>query len=154
MIFFGHLGLTLAVTRAADKTIINRKHTDRTLDIDYRLVLLGSLLPDIIDKCILFFLAGERFKSGRLFAHSLLFSILLFALGIAIRYAYKKSWGIILAGCVFMHQIFDMMWKQLNIFLWPVYDFLPSKIINSLQVWSPGILRIPLKMPAMEKSES
>ena len=134
--------------------MLNRKPVNPPLDIDYRLVLLGSLLPDIIDKCILFFLAGERFKSGRLFAHSLLFLILLFALGITIRYAYKKSWGIILAACVFIHQILDMMWMQLNIFLWPVYDFLPLKTVESLQAWSPGILKIPLKIPAMEQSES
>ena len=35
----------------------------------------------IVDKFILFFLSGERFSSGRMFANSLLFVFLLFAFG-------------------------------------------------------------------------
>lgn len=73
MIFFGNLGITLAITRTADK-IISTGITC-ALDIDYRVVLLGSLMPDIIDKGILFFLSGERFRSGRMFAHSFLFTL-------------------------------------------------------------------------------
>ena len=148
MIFFGHLGITLAVARTTDKIIFDRKPF--THYIDYRLVFLGSLLPDIIDKCILFFLAGERFSSGRMFAHSFLFIMLFFTLGIVVWRTYKKSWVLILAACSFVHQLLDVMWKQLNIFLWPVYDSILQK---SIQVWSPLTQKISVKAPAMEQSE-
>ena len=144
MILFGHIGMTLAATRLADKTIINRKTIAIIRDIDYRFVILGSLLPDILDKSILLFLSGEKFKTGRLFAHSLLFSLLIFILGIAVWYGYKKSWVFILAACCFIHQMLDEMWKQSNIFFWPFYDFLSSRIHKLLQVWVPGMLKTPV----------
>lgn len=152
MIFFGHLGLTLAVTRTADKITINRKHTDRIMGIDYRVVLVGSLLPDIIDKSILFFISGEKFKTGRLYAHSLLFALILFIIGIAVWYAYKKSLGIILAACSFVHLILDNMWSQLKVFLWPVYAFLPLEISKSLQVWSQHFVKTTAAKQTAESS--
>jgi inner membrane protein len=119
MIFFGHLGITFAATRAADKAVVD---TPYSMDIDYRLVLLGSILPDIIDKCTLFFLSGEKFRSGRIFSHSLLFILLLFVLGAVVWYAYKKSWALVLAFCSVIHQVLDGMWKHLDIFLWPFFN--------------------------------
>lgn len=148
MIFFGHLGITLAVARTADKIIFDKKPF--THYIDYRLVFLGSLLPDIIDKCILFFLAGERFKSGRMFAHSFLFIMLFLTLGIVVWRTYKKLWVLILAACSFVHQLLDVMWKQLNIFLWPVYDSIFQK---SIQVWSPHTQKMSSKASVIRHSE-
>ncbi len=150
MILFGHLGITLAAVRTADKTIINR---NPGLDIDYRFVLLGALLPDIIDKCILFFLSNETFRSGRMFAHSLLFTLLLLTLGETVRYWYKKSWVLVLAACSFIHLLLDEMWKQLNIFFWPFYDFILSRSYRAVETWSPGILKIPVKAHARVEGE-
>lgn len=137
MIFFGHLGITLAVTRTADKIIINRNPAADSIYLDYRLVLAGSMLPDVIDKCILFFLSGEKFSSGRMFAHTFLFTMLLIALGLVVLNTYRKSWVLVLAACCLFHQLLDIMWKQLNIFLWPVYDKL---LPQSIQTSAPDLL--------------
>lgn len=45
MIFFGHLGLTGLAAKAVEKSLGNIK-------IDYRVVFVGSILPDLIDKPI------------------------------------------------------------------------------------------------------
>ena len=148
MIFFGHLGITLAVARTADKIVLDRKPL--THYIDYRLVLAGSMLPDVIDKFILFFLSGERFSSGRMFAHSLMFALLFLALGMVVLQVYRKSWVLVLAVCCFFHQLLDIMWKQLNIFLWPVYDTLQSK---SIQTSAPDILNMPIMSSEVIKGD-
>ena len=137
MIFFGHLGLTLAAVRTADKTIINR-YPKTIVDtykkgIDYRFVLLGAILPDLIDKGILFFASGRNFVSGRIFAHSLLFILLLFTLGIVVSIKYKKNWVLVLSFCCLFHQLLDEMWKELNIFFWPVYGSLPPKANKAVE---------------------
>ena len=40
--------------------------------IDYRLVLIGSLLPDILDKPLWLIASGDIFLSGRTYGHTLL----------------------------------------------------------------------------------
>lgn len=146
MIFFGHIGLTLAITRTLDKTINNRNSKVTILDIDYRLIILGSMLPDIIDKGILLFLFGKGLSYGRLLAHSLLFTLLLSVLGMAVLYFYRKSWVIALAICFFIHQMLDAMWNQFNIFLWPAYNFSSFEIYRNIEILTPRLLIIPLKV--------
>lgn len=139
MILFGHLGLTLAITRTVDKAAINRNFIINWSTIDYRIVLLGALLPDIIDKAILFVISDETFRSGRLFAHSFLFVLLSFILGLIVWYGYNKSWILVLAVSSFIHQLLDAMWTKLDTFLWPVFDLIHSQGGNSVQVWLPDI---------------
>jgi inner membrane protein len=106
------------------------------------MVLAGSMLPDIIDKCILFFISGERLSSGRMFAHSLLFTLLFLALGMASLHIYRKSWVLVFAACSLVHQLLDVMWKQLDIFFWPLYRSLLSQ---GIQTFSPDLLDMPVK---------
>lgn len=145
MIFFGHIGITVAAVDAAENALIPRPGY-----IDYRLVIAGSILPDIIDKFMLFFLSGAKFSSGRIFAHSLLFSLLLFALGIALLKVHHKSSVLILAACCFLHQLMDVMWKQLNVFLWPVYNAL----LKSVPTMVTDILDMPVKSSEVIKGGS
>jgi len=53
-----------------------------SFQLDYRLLMLGSMLPDIIDKPLGLWLLVDVFSNGRIFAHSLLFTTLLVAAGI------------------------------------------------------------------------
>ena len=68
MLLFAHLGLTLARARLI-----------RGADLAF--VLLGSMLPDIIDKPLGTILFGTP-AMGRIFAHTLLFLLLLAAVAI------------------------------------------------------------------------
>ncbi len=68
----GHLGIPLLMV-----------FTRRDPDIDVRLLMLGSILPDLIDKPLGHLIFPE--DNGRIFAHSLLFVILLVLIGIRSR---------------------------------------------------------------------
>jgi Predicted membrane-bound metal-dependent hydrolase (DUF457). len=116
MILFGHLGLTYAITRTVDKVALKGK-----AEIDYRLVFIGSMLPDIIDKPIIFLLSNDSIHSGRIFAHTLLFTLLLSVIGFLVRKKASKPWLLVLAGSSLIHLILDSMWHYPDILFWPSY---------------------------------
>jgi hypothetical protein len=72
---FGHVGLTTLTARVIEKSTNEKR-------MDYRLVVIGSLLPDLIDKPIGRILFQNRFESGRVFAHTLAFVLVLISIGL------------------------------------------------------------------------
>ncbi|MDD3224365.1 MAG: metal-dependent hydrolase [Clostridium sp.] len=118
MIFFGHVGPTMALIKGYDK--IRSKKEDY---IDYRVVMVGSVLPDIIDKPIGAVFFRNVFHNSRIFGHTLLFSLILILIGIFRMIKYKKTGNnfFILGICSFVHQMLDSMWLYKAIFLWPLY---------------------------------
>lgn len=116
MILFGHLGLTYAAVRAIDKAALKGKSS-----MDYRLVFIGSMLPDLIDKPIIFFISNDSIHSGRIFAHTLLFGIFLTILGLIIRKKSTKPWAFVVAGSCMIHLVLDSMWHYLNVLFWPAF---------------------------------
>ena len=70
--------------------------------VDLRVLLVGSLLPDIIDKPIGLLVFPDLFGTGRLFCHTLLFCLLL-----------ALSYGSA------MHLVLDGMWRSPETLLWP-----------------------------------
>lgn len=114
MIFFGHVGLTGLTTKIAEKSIGKMK-------IDYRVVLIGSILPDLIDKPIGRLLFAKTFNTGRVFAHTLLFIFILFGIGLYRWHRYRKiGWLVLTESCV-LHDVFDSMWGIPETFYWPLF---------------------------------
>ena len=134
MLFFGHVGITLGVAKTCDYLLskpvavtgagstptfgLRRKIKERIGNVDYRLVIIGSLLPDIIDKPI-FMLFGGAHLSGRDYAHSLLFNVLLFTGGLLLTRK-KKSWLIVLSLSSLAHLLFDQIWIDPVTLWWPL----------------------------------
>jgi membrane-bound metal-dependent hydrolase YbcI (DUF457 family) len=94
--------------------------------IDYRVVVLGSLLPDIIDKPVWLLAIGDVSLSGRGYAHTLLFNLALLAAGLVL-IRYRKSWLLPIAVSSVMHLIFDQMWRSPARLLWPLLGPLPEE---------------------------
>jgi len=96
--------------------------------IDYRLILLGSVLPDILDKPLGVWLLRDALSNGRILGHTLLFSTLLLAAGF---YVYIKNRKLSLLcssfGCI-VHLILDKMWLYPATLLWPVYSWTFEKV--------------------------
>jgi len=88
--------------------------------VDIRALLVGSLLPDIIDKPVGQWLFGEYFSNGRIFSHTLLFLILITISGLLIYRYYGKTWFLFLSFGTFMHLILDEMWRAPGTLLWPI----------------------------------
>lgn len=87
-------------------------------NIDYRLVILGSLLPDIVDKPLWFLSQGGLFPSGRSYAHTFLFSLILLIGGL-ILLKFRKSWLLTVSLSSFSHLILDEMWQTPATLWWP-----------------------------------
>jgi hypothetical protein len=119
MFIFAHIALTFLAIYA----IASLAH----VKVDYRFLLIGSILPDLVDKPIgrLFF-AGY-FESGRIFGHTLLFAIALALLAVYLNRKYHIAGVIFLSvGCL-MHVVEDAGIFNLRTLLWPLFGLSFSK---------------------------
>lgn len=128
MMFFAHTGLTLGTaTLLAGAANVRQGYTHsiaswfQTLGeyADIRVLLVGSLLPDIIDKPIGVFLFRDTFSSGRIFAHTLLFLLLLAVPGYFLYRRRHRTWLLVLAFGTLLHLIFDEIWLSPRTLFWP-----------------------------------
>lgn len=119
---FWHLGMTCAIVFFA----LGARR------IDYRVVLLGAVISDIVDKPIgrLFF--ADEFQNGRIFGHTLLVATaLLLGIQLVLRGATARRW-FILPICMLIHQVLDGMWNEPVTWFWPLFGpkFPPDPIQN------------------------
>jgi len=117
MIFFGHLGLTTGFIRLGEKLI--NKNQEKCISIDYRYVLLGSILPDIIDKPIGAVFFRSVFHNSRIFLHTLVFAMILIIIGLILR-GRSRAYITIASSCC-IHLILDSMWLYPAILFWPFF---------------------------------
>jgi len=104
--------------------------------IDIRLLLIGSLLPDIIDKPVGIYLFGETISSGRIYGHTLLFLIVISVAGFSLYRRYSKNWLLVVSFGSFVHLILDKMWLETETLLWPLYGFaFERREINNWWQW-------------------
>lgn len=119
MILFGHLGLTLVAAEAL-KGISGPGLKGFIQKVDYRILLLGSLLPDLVDKPAAFLFRDTFLGASRLYGHTLLFSALLVLLGLYLWKRYSISGGLVLAIGAAFHQLLDGLWDSPATMLWPL----------------------------------
>lgn len=147
MLLFGHTGITAGIFKACD-ILLNKPCNSYQPDsssrfrlailkkwlplyhrlsgiwrqlgpIDYRLVLIASVLPDIMDKTPWLFASSSIFPSGRDYGHTFLFNLLLFICSL-ILLKYKKSWLLIISVSSIIHLILDQMWDMPVTLWWPL----------------------------------
>lgn len=136
MLLFAHLGITLALGR-----YVAARYTSGT---DLFFLVIGSILPDIIDKPLGEILYGTP-SMGRIFTHTLLFLLILTALA-----AYTWDARIAsLAGGVLAHLALDFMWNSPVILFWPLFGPFPvakpMDVLSYMQMLLMG-LRNPVVM--------
>ncbi len=112
MIFFGHLGITLLFVFVVFYFLKE--------NVDYRFVLVGAILPDLIDKPIGDYLLYSVFQNGRIFAHTLLFIALLTMIGWYADKKYGFSGILFLALGSMIHLALDQMWLTPGTLFWPL----------------------------------
>ena len=155
MLLFGHIGITAGAAKACDiflsmakpgnsqesdshseiAPVIGRQRLrlyplrsrikGRIESVDYRMVLLGSLLPDIIDKPVFLLTGNSASLSGRDYAHTPLFNLALLIGGLVL-IRYRKSWLLIISLSSFTHLILDQLWNSPVVLLWPLLGPLPK----------------------------
>ncbi len=91
---------------------------------DIRILLIGSLLPDIIDKPLGIVFFPEIFHNSRIVGHTLFFLLMLVAAALLFFRKNHKNVFIMLSIGVCMHLILDAMWHEPRTLLWPAYGFI------------------------------
>lgn len=126
MVILGHAGITTGIIKLYEKAA----HKP-SASIDYRVVMIGSLLPDLIDKPLGMVFFRNTFHNSRLFAHTLLFSAVLFMIGLILLKRRQNGKLLLLSVCCLIHLALDAMWQYTAILFWP---FIGMKIVNAAQL--------------------
>jgi membrane-bound metal-dependent hydrolase YbcI (DUF457 family) len=132
MFLFGHLGITLGIAVLLFRMLKIEPNRQR-----YAAVLIGAILPDLIDKPIGEILLSQSLSNGRLFAHTLLFVFILL-LFIGLLYGYKRNgelFGFMLCGAAFIHLCEDRMWLTPETLFYPAFGFAFPQGIVELHWW-------------------
>jgi len=156
MLLLGHAGITLGAAtllagalKSSHSTQIRKVSWFASLSsyIDIRLLLIGSLLPDIIDKPVgqLFF--RETFSQGRIFSHTLLFLVVITAVGFYLYKRHRRVWLLTLSAGTFMHLVLDEIWLVPGTLFWPLLGFTFGRI--ELTGWASNIFQALLSDPAV-----
>lgn len=150
MLLFGHLGITAGIFKACD-IVLGRENNQCNLEcetilrpnnlrhrrlraicmrsilatVDYRMVLLGSMLPDILDKPTWLFAFGNIFSTGRGYGHSLLFNLVLLTSALVLL-RYRKTWLLTISLSSFVHLLLDRIWNNPVVLFWPLLGPLPE----------------------------
>jgi membrane-bound metal-dependent hydrolase YbcI (DUF457 family) len=150
MLLFGHLGITLGAglagyqicSQVKKHTLLKKAssvekrgleaHVSNTIEkpqarfksnlIMVLFCIIGSMLPDIIDKPVGHYLFGQLFGyNGRIFSHTLLFAFVVLDIGLFFYLIRKNILGLVLSYGVFMHLILDSMWLTPATLFWPAF---------------------------------
>ncbi len=122
----GHIGISVGIVYLLAVYVSYEKKKDKhnrnsIWDIDFRIVIIAAMIPDIVDKLVGMLFFKNQFSNGRIFTHSMLIigiiSICLFALGRYKLWSYLKTSGYALA--VWMHLVLDFMWEKPKTLFWP-----------------------------------
>jgi inner membrane protein len=163
MLLFSHTGITLGVATILANILPLQKQKNISTDsvyvslrkpqfkkwhitifdrlvhyADIRLILIGSMLPDIIDKPLGHLILSNLLSNGRVVCHSLLFFILLSLSGIFLSWRFNIKGLMILSFGVALHLVLDEMWLNPRTLFWPLLGFSFEKI--NIENWIPDML--------------
>ncbi|MFC2004715.1 metal-dependent hydrolase [Chloroflexota bacterium] len=119
------LGQSTGVSSRQDSSATGRLSwlTFLATNIDIRILLIGSLLPDIIDKPLGHAIFRGTISNGRIISHTLLFLILIMLVGLYLYKRHRRTSLLTLSFGIFTHLIFDQMWRAPRTLFWPIYGF-------------------------------
>lgn len=121
-----HAGVTVAVL-----WFVFRGNTR----LDYRIAILGALLPDLIDKPIGRIFFASEFNSGRLFGHTLLLNVAFLCVFFFMRGRMKRKLVLLPVGSL-LHLAQDAMWDTPEVFWWPLFGRrFPAGVVDGHWLW-------------------
>ena len=92
--------------------------------VDVRFLLIGAILPDLIDLPVGTVLLADRYSTGELWFHALLLPTIYMAAVLALtrRGRRRRAWMALGVGWLF-HLLIDGMWVNQEVFLWPFFGW-------------------------------
>jgi inner membrane protein len=90
--------------------------------VDVRFLLLGAILPDLIDLPIGTLFLADRYSTGELWFHSLVLPSIYMALVLVLtrRGQRRRAWMALGIGWL-LHLVLDATWVNQEVFLWPLF---------------------------------
>ena len=156
MLILAHAGITLGAATLLAVAVKNR-HSIRGTGIswlgslssyiDIRFLIIGALLPDIIDKPVGQYIFRETFANGRIYAHTLLFLIVISAAGFYLYKRRRQVWLLTLSAGTFMHLLLDRMWQAPATLFWPLMGFSFKK--GEITDWAGNMLQRLISEPSV-----
>lgn len=157
MIFFGHEGPVLGSAWLGYHILKNKPVSTPSFikplarffqtRFDFRMVLIGAILPDLIDKPLGHLIFRELISNGRIYAHTPLFFLLLFTVGLWLYRRKNQTWLITLAMADLGHLILDEVWNVPVTLLWPLLGWKFPRLDIDIIKYALNILDILLKNP-------
>lgn len=86
---------------------------------DFRLVAVGSWLPDAIDKPLAWFILRNVVEDDHLLGHTLFFGVVLAVPGVYLAWRGERALLGIASG-VLMHRLCDPIWPEISTVIWPL----------------------------------
>ena len=160
MFLFAHTGITLGAAMLAQGAVLrcstNKNPDDGTKrklslsvitkeltrNIDIRFLIIGSLLPDIIDKP----LGAFHFGDGRSIAHTLLFFLVFITAELLIYLKNKNNTGMVISAGILTHLILDSMWRNTKVLIWPFngsHFIASNNTANWFNIWAEMLVKEP-----------
>ncbi|MGH3650636.1 MAG: metal-dependent hydrolase [Acidimicrobiia bacterium] len=92
--------------------------------VDVRFLLVGAILPDLVDLPLGTLLFADRYSTGELWSHTLLAPTIYMAIVLLTtrRGRGRRAWMALGVGWLF-HLLLDGMWVDREVFLWPWFGF-------------------------------
>jgi hypothetical protein len=94
--------------------------------VDIRYLLVGAILPDLIDLPVGTWILAERYSTGELWAHSLLAPSIYMAIVLLTTRRGRRRRALMALGVGWLfHLLIDGMWLDSEVFLWPFFGAIP-----------------------------
>ena len=151
MFLFGHVGLAWGGVLVVEEASRRLPGLGRRTRIDFRFVILGSMLPDIIDKPLGIYILGGGLSNGQIFAHSLLSVLLLLLAALVARAGLRPALAFTALGAG-VHLLQDRMWEEPNTLLWPLLGWRFERV--DVRGWSGQMLEQLFSDPYTYVSET
>lgn len=128
MFILGHIGITIGIIYLLAYYIHSRKikgnpSASLAENIDFRIVIIAAMLPDIVDKIVGMIIFKDEISNGRLFTHSLLIvgtiSIWLFFMA-KLKYGHHFKMLFYISP-IWIHLLLDRMWEEPHTLFWPIF---------------------------------
>jgi inner membrane protein len=90
--------------------------------VDVRFLLLGAILPDLIDLPVGTLILADRYSTGELWSHSLLAPAIYMSVVLLVtrRGRRRRAWMALGVGWL-LHLLLDGMWVNEEVFFWPFF---------------------------------
>jgi len=128
----------MAITATAAKIVNQYYLKKQRIEMDFYAVLLGSLLPDLIDKPLELLV-----QNYRTFGHSLILLLTILFFGAVLYQRSRKIWLLTISFGVLMHLTLDQMWLLPRTLFWPLLGHF--EYYHNISLWRliQGVLSKP-----------